>query len=203
MKQVTTKQSMISVNLMTKVGLLAAVAGVLMIFEFPLWFAPPFYKLDLSELPILIGTLAFGPFAGMLIELVKILLNLAINGTVTFGVGEAANFLIGCSFILPLGMIYQKNPTKNGLLAGLGVGLFSLCLVGALANYFILLPVYSIAFGIPIDGLVAMGSAVNPYIVDMETFILWAVVPFNLLKGLIIAVLGLLMYPKIGSLLKR
>lgn len=204
MKQITVpKRQVLSVGVMTKVGLLAALAGVLMLFEFPLWFAPPFYQLDLSELPILIGTLALGPLAGVLIELVKILLNFAMNGTVTFGVGEAANFLIGCSFILPVGLIFKKYPTVKGLLSGLGIGIVSLCAVGALANYFLLLPVYSVAFGIPLDGLVAMGSAINPAITDMTTFILWAVVPFNLLKGAIISVLGYILYQKVGRFLSR
>ena len=204
MKQMTaSKRQVMSINLMTKIGLLAALAGVLMLFEFPLWFAPPFYELDLSELPVLIGTLALGPLAGVFIELVKILLNLAMNGTVTFGVGEAANFLIGCAFILPVGLIYKKYPSFKGLSIGLGVGIISLCAVGALANYFLLLPVYSVAFGIPLDGLVAMGSAVNPAITNMATFILWAVVPFNLLKGTLISLLGYILYKKVGHHLSR
>ena len=204
MKQITVpKRSVLSVGVMTKVGLLAALAGVLMLFEFPLWFAPPFYQLDLSELPILIGTLAMGPLAGVLIELVKILLNFAMNGTVTFGVGEAANFLIGCAFILPVGLIYKRYPTIKGIMTGLGVGIVSLCVVGAMANYFLLLPVYSVAFGIPLEGLIAMGSAVNPAIKDMATFILWAVVPFNLLKGLVISILGFILYRKVGRHISR
>ena len=204
MEQITpSKRSILSIQVMTKVGLLAALAGVLMLFEFPLWFAPPFYELDLSELPVLIGTLTLGPLAGVFIELVKIMLNLAINGTVTFGVGEAANFLIGCSFILPVGLIYRKFPSFKGLLAGLGLGILTLCLVGALANYFLLLPVYSVAFGIPLEGLVAMGSAINPAITNMGTFILWAVVPFNLLKGLVISILGCLLFQKVGGVLGR
>ena len=202
MKQVTAKQGVLNVNVMAKVGLLAALAGVLMLFELPLWFAPPFYKLDVSELPIIIGTLALGPVAGVFIELIKILLNFVLNGTVTFGVGEAANFLIGCSLIVPMGVIYQKNQTAKGMATGMAVGVLSLCLVGALANYFLLLPVYSVAFGIPIEGLVAMGSAVNPYITDLESFILWAVVPFNLLKGCLMSLAGFVLFKKVGRFLK-
>ena len=79
---------------LTKISVLAAVAAVLMLIEFPLFFAPEFYKLDLSEVAVLIGGFALGPIPAVIIELIKVLLNLALNGTVTGGVGEAANSLL-------------------------------------------------------------------------------------------------------------
>ena len=88
-------------KVIAKVGVLGAVATVLMLFEFPLWFAPNFYELDFSEVPVLLGTFALGPAAGAMIELVKILINFVVNGTDTGGIGEFANLLIGCSFIVP------------------------------------------------------------------------------------------------------
>src|SRR5690606_16298780 len=96
--------NLLSVKSMTIMALLGAISVVLMLFEVPLWFAPPFYELDFSEVPVLIGAFALGPVAGIIIEMLKILLNLVITGTDTAGVGELANFLIGCSFIVPASM---------------------------------------------------------------------------------------------------
>src|SRR5512138_3091678 len=78
-----------------QIGVLTAIATVLMLFEFPLWFAPGFYKIDLSDVPILIGSFAIGPLAGLIMEFIKNLLNLMINGTTTGGIGELSNFVIG------------------------------------------------------------------------------------------------------------
>lgn len=103
-----------NVRNMVQIAMLGAVAGILMLVEFPLPFlAPPFYEMDFSELPVLVGAFAMGPAAGMLIELVKILLNLVLNGTATAGVGEAANFLMGCAFVVPAGIFYRKKKTRK------------------------------------------------------------------------------------------
>ena len=104
------------IRTMAQIGMLSAIATVLMLFEIPLPFAPSFYEIDFSEVPILIGSFAMGPLAGAAIELIKILLNFAINGTMTAGVGEIANFLIGCSLVVPAALIYHKNrsSSRNG-----------------------------------------------------------------------------------------
>ena len=94
-----------------KIAILAAIASVIMLFEFPLWFAPGFYKLDLSETVILMGSFAMGPVAGVLIELLKNLLNILINGTTTAYVGEFANFVTGCAIVLPAALIYKYKKT--------------------------------------------------------------------------------------------
>mgnify|MGYP000284904119 FL=1 len=95
-------------------AMLAALSAVLMFFEFPLGFiAPSFYEFDFSEVPVLVGTFSMGPIAGVVIEFVKILVKFLIKGTSTGGVGELANFLIGCSFILPAGFIYKYKKSKS------------------------------------------------------------------------------------------
>lgn len=192
-----------SVKALTKIGALSAVAGVLMLLEMPLWFAPNFYKLDFSEIPVLIGAFALGPIAGMTIELIKILLNFVLNGTVTGGVGEIANFLIGCALIVPAGYIYKRNKTTKNAILGMVVGTLVLTVVGALLNYFVLLPVYAKVFGAPIQAFIDMGKALNPYIVDLKTFILFSVVPFNLLKGIVVSAITLLIYKRISPILHR
>ena len=108
---------------LVRVAMLSAVATILMLFEFPLPFiAPPFYEIDLSEVPVFIGAFAMGPLAGVVIEGVKILLNLIINGTVTAGVGEAANFVMGVVFVLPAALIYKRKKTKSNAVLGLVIG---------------------------------------------------------------------------------
>jgi len=208
MKQETTqkqagKKKGMSVSMITKIALLSALAGVLMLFETPLWFAPSFYKLDLSELAVMIGGLTMGPVAAALIELMKILLNFVLNGTITGGVGEVGNLLVGCAFVVPAAFVYQKWHSRKGMIAGMAAGIVCLVLLGSIVNYFILLPVYSVVYGQPLEAFVAMGNALNPAIVDLKTFILFAVAPFNLLKGIIISVLTALLYNRVGKYLEK
>ena len=111
----TNVKSGTNVRTMVQIAMLSAVATVLMLVEFPLPFiAPSFYELDFSEVPVLIGAFAMGPLAGAIIELIKILLNFVLNGTMTAGVGELANFLMGCAFVVPAGIIYKKSKCRRG-----------------------------------------------------------------------------------------
>lgn len=200
---VTTRtKSRTNVRRMAQMGMLAAISVVLMLFEIPLPFAPAFYEIDFSEVPVMVGCFTMGPVAGAGIELLKILLNLAINGTDTAGVGEFANFLIGCSLVVPAAMIYKKKRTKAGAIIGMTAGTLFMTIVGCFLNACVLLPAYAKAFGMPMDALVGMGSAVNGYITDLATFAVFAVAPFNLLKGFLVSVIVLLIYKKISPILK-
>ncbi len=190
------------VRQMVQIAMLSAVSIILMLFEIPLFFAPSFYKIDLSEVPVLIGAFAMGPIAGVIIEFVKVALNLVMNGTDTAGIGELANFLIGCAFVIPSGFLYSRNKTRKGALIGMFLGTFSMAIVGGLLNAFVLLPTYAKVFGMPIDALVEMGSAVNHLISNLTTFVLFAVVPFNLIKGAIVSIIVALIYKKIRPILK-
>lgn len=116
---------------MAKVGMLGALATVLMVVEFPLPFlAPPFYKLDFSEVPVLIGGFAMGPAAAALIEFIKVLLHMLIKGSSTAGVGDFANFLIGCSMAIPAAFIYRRHKTKNTAIVGMTVGTVCMMIIG-------------------------------------------------------------------------
>ncbi|MDD6441844.1 MAG: ECF transporter S component [bacterium] len=196
-----TKNKM-SVKMITQAGMLGAIAVVLMLFEIPLPFAPAFYEIDFSEVPVLVGAFAMGPLAGLLIEFVKILLNLLINGTTTAGVGEIANFLIGISFCLPASLIYRKMHSKKGAIVGLASGTLIMTAAGCFLNAYVLLPAYAKAFEMPIDALVGMGTAVNAKITDLFTFVVFAVAPFNLLKGVLVSLVVVLIYKKISPILK-
>lgn len=188
---------------LAEIGMLGAIATVLMLFELPVPFiAPPFYEIDLSEVPVLVGAFALGPLAGAAIELVKILLNLMINGTMTAFVGETGNYLIGCSFIIPAAFLYQMHKTKKQAVLAMTSGTLCMTILGCIVNGVLLLPAYAAAFGMPLDAIIEMGAAINGNIHSATTFVIFAVAPFNLLKGCIVSVITALIYKHISPILK-
>ena len=199
---VSTKNRM-NIHTLAKISILGALSCIVMLLEFPLPIAPPFYELDFSEVVVLIGGFALGPGAAVCIEGLKILLNLLINGTITMGVGEFGNFLIGCSFVLPAILIYQKEKTKKHALIGLGVGIVMMTVVGAIVNYFILIPAYTTFANIPLDVIIGMGKAIHSGIDGLLALIVVCVVPFNLIKGTLVSAIVFLSYKKVSPLLKK
>ncbi|RJV71912.1 ECF transporter S component [Coprococcus sp. AF27-8] len=195
------EKTKVNTRTLVQIGMLSALAIILMQFEIPLPFAPAFYKIDFSEVPVLIGCFSMGPFAGILIELIKVILNVAIKGTMTMGIGDAANFLIGCAFCVPAALIYQKKRTKSGAVTGMVVGTVIMTILGCVLNAYILLPVYAKAFEMPLDALVSMGTEVNGAITGLMTFVLFAVAPFNLLKGILVSLIVFFVYKKIRQVL--
>ena len=195
------KKKALNVRNMVQIAMLSAIATVLMLFEIPLWFAPSFYEIDLSEVPVLIGAFAMGPAAGAIIELIKILLNFVINGTITGGVGEAANFVLGCMLVVPAAVFYKRKKSKRNALIGMVIGTVLLTIVGCLLNVYVLLPAYAAAFGMPIDTLVGMGAAVNTNITNLFTFAILAVAPFNILKGVVVSIITLIIYKPLSHIL--
>lgn len=188
----------LSIRNVVQIGMFGALAAVLMLFEFPLPFiAPSFYELDLSEIPVLIGTFSMGPVAGVLIELIKILLKLVLKGTSTAYVGDVANFVIGCFFLLPAGIIYKVRRTKKGAVIGMAVGTAVMAAAGAVMNAYVLLPFYSRFYGMPMEALIAAGTEVNSLITSIPTFVLIAVVPFNLIKGIVVSLVTYLVYKRV------
>ncbi len=182
-------------------GMLGALAGVLTLFSFPIAFiAPSFYKLDLAEIPVLVGTFLLGPIAGVVIELLKILVNLLLNSSTTFGVGELANFSIGCALVVPAGIVYQLRKNKKGAILGMAVGTVIMVVAGVFLNAYVMLPFYS-SF-MPLESILEAGAAINPAISNVWTFCLIAVAPFNLIKGVVVSLVTAVIYKKISILLK-
>lgn len=186
---------------MVKISILAVISMVLMIFDISTWFAPPFLKIDLGDLPALIGAFAMGPMAGVLIQFVKNILHLLVEGSMTGGVGELSNFIVGSIFAYTAGFIYHRNKTFKSALIALLVGVLAMTTVASLSNYFIVFPLY--AKLIPMDQIIEMSAAINSLVVDYKTMILYAVVPFNLLKGSIVSAVTILIYKRISPILKR
>lgn len=184
------------------VGIFAAIAAVLMYLEFPLPFAPFFYELDFSEVPVLICSFSLGPVAGVTCEFVKVVLKLFLKGTSTAFVGDFANFVVGCSFVLPASIVYHAKKTKLGAVAGMGIGTVVMTVFGSLFNAVYLLPAFSALYGMPLDEIVAIGTDINGAITSVSTLVLFAVVPFNLLKGVVVSAITYLLYKHIERLFR-
>ncbi|MEG0338996.1 MAG: ECF transporter S component [Oscillospiraceae bacterium] len=195
------KKQIISTRKLTAMALFAAISTILMYIEVPIPFMPPFLKLDVSAVPIMVGAFAFGPVEGVVMALIKSLVHLL--STQTMGVGELADFLITGSFALTAGLIYRKNKTKKEAVIACFASIISITVMGTLANYFILLPFYAVAYHMPLEAVIATCSAVNPAITSLGTYILLGIVPFNLLKGTVVAVLTFIVYKKISVYLHK
>ena len=185
------------------VAMFSAVAALLMLIEIPLFFAPAFYKIDLSEIPVLICAFYLGPVAGVVTELVKVLLKLLLKGTTTAFVGDFANFVVGCALVLPASIIYHAKKSRKTAVIGMVVGTLVMTVFGSLFNGVYLLPKFSQLYGMPLDAIVAMGTQVNGAIHSVSTLVLFAVVPFNILKGVIVSLVTLLLYKRVEKLLFR
>ena len=198
------KEKLFTTRKVAMIGMFSAIAMILMLFEVPLPFAPPFYKLDLSELPVLVGGFAFGPAAGVMIEFIKILLKLFVKGTSTAFVGELANFAVGCSFVLPASIIYLFWKKKKGAVWGCVAGTVILAVFGSLFNAVYLLPAFSKLYGMPLDSILQMGSAANPLMTEgsMLSFVVCCVVPINLIKGGVVSAITMVVYKPLSPILK-
>lgn len=168
-------------NKLIKISLLSAIAIILMYFDFPIIPAFSWLKIDLSDVPALIGAFGFGPIAGVLIELIKNLLIPLIKGSQTGFVGETANFLIGISLILPASFIYYRNKNKKNAILGMIVGGIFMEAMGIVANVYFLLPAY---------GMKMPADMLQKYI--------WALIAFNGFKAILVSVLTYVVYKKVS-----
>jgi riboflavin transporter FmnP len=200
MSQLTQKRT----NYIVKIAILGALARVVMLLEFPLPIFPGFLKFDFSDLVPLIGSLALGPVAGIMIEFVKCLLHTLTGGLAsTGGVGDLANFIVGAAYVFAAGSYYKNNKTKKGAVIGLALGTIAMIISGGIVNYFITIPLYAIVLGFATKDIINMSAAVIPAINSKLTLILYAFCPFNLLKGLVLTLIAIPLYKKVSPLLHK
>ena len=193
-----------STKVLTRIAILSAVAFILMLFEFPLPFIPFFYKMDFSEAAVLIGGFAMGPGAAVVIEALKNLLYFWIHGSMTGGVGEIANFIVGCALCVPASFIYYKQKSKKNAEKGMLFGSMLMIVAGVLANYYILLPLFAkINDNYSADNIVALGNALIPAIHNMFDFVLLATAPFNAIKAALVCAVTMIVYKRISPILHR
>ncbi len=179
------------------VGICAAIATVLHMLDFPLVFlAPEFYKLDFSELPVLLCGFYLGPSATVVCEGIKILLKLLLKGTSTAFVGDFANFAVGCSLVLPATILYHLRKSRRSAILGMVAGTAVLTVFGSAFNAIYLLPKFAELYGMPLDTIISMGSAIHGSVTDVTTFVLLCVAPLNLIKGTAVSILTLLLYKR-------
>ncbi|MBE6913990.1 MAG: ECF transporter S component [Ruminococcaceae bacterium] len=185
-----------------KIAMLGVLAYVVMFLEFALPVFPSFLKMDFSDLIPLLGSLALGPVAGILSELIKNLLHL-LTASHTGGVGELANFVVGSAFCATAGLYYQHHKTKKGAIVSLALSAVAMIVAGALVNYFITVPLYAKVLGWSTEMIVGMSQAVIPAIKDKLTLIIYAFCPFNLIKSVVLAVITIPLYKKVSPLLHK
>lgn len=186
---------------MVKISILGGIAFILMFIKTPVAFlAPSFMSVDASDVPALIGGFAMGPVAGMLIQLIKNILKLPMSNT--GGVGEISNFIVGSVLVIVSSIIYNRKKTYKNATVGLFFGVISMAIVATLSNYFVIFPLYA-KIMVPMDTIIEMGTVITGKIVDLKTMMVFAILPFNLLKGFIEAILTMLLYKRISPILHK
>lgn len=181
------------------IGICAAIATVLHVLDFPLVFiAPEFYKLDFSELPVLLCGFFLGPSATVACEGIKIILKLLLKSTSTAFVGDFANFAVGCSLVLPATIFYHAHKSKHAAIIGLVIGSLCMTIFGSAFNAIYLLPKFAELYGMPLDTIIALGSKVNASVTDVTTFVLICVAPLNLIKSATVSLLTMLLYKRVA-----
>ena len=187
------------VRVLTGTAMLGAVAAVLMYLEFPIPIMPAFVKLDVSELPALIASFAYGPVSGILVCLIKNLIKLP--STSTAAVGELFNFVMGALFVGVAGLIYKRNKARKGAIVGALLGALVMAVVSVPYNYFIVYPAYVVMYHLPLDAIIGMYQAINPNVNGLLACLLVFNLPFTFVKGALDAVLCFLVYKPLSPIL--
>lgn len=190
-------------NTMIKISLLSVMAFILMFLEMALPIFPNFLKIDISEIPALLGAFALGPVDGIVIELFKNVLKLIFKGTETGFVGEFANFIVGSILVFTAGSIYKARKSKKTAIIGLVAGSLAMSVIASILNYTILLPLYAKIYKAPIDAFVAMGHMVNHNINSLKDLVLLSILPFNLLKCFVVSLITIPVYKSVSPILHK
>ena len=193
------QNSTTKVRVLTGTAMLGAVAAVLMYLEFPIPIMPAFVKLDVSELPALIASFAYGPVSGVLVCLIKNLIKLP--STSTAAVGELFNFVMGALFVGVAGIVYKRNKTRKGAIVGALLGALVMAVVSVPYNYFIVYPAYVVMYHLPLEAIIGMYQAINPSVDGLLTCLITFNFPFTLFKGLLDAALCFLIYKPLSGVL--
>lgn len=193
------QNSTTKVRALTGTAMLGAVAAVLMYLEFPIPIMPAFVKLDVSELPALIASFAYGPVSGVLVCLIKNLIKLP--STSTAAVGELFNFVMGALFVGVAGIVYKRNKTRKGAIVGALLGALVMAVVSVPYNYFIVYPAYVVMYHLPLEAIIGMYQAINPNVDGLLTCLLVFNLPFTFVKGVLDAVLCFLIYKPLSPIL--
>ena len=188
-----------SLDRMVKVGILAGISYLLMFIQLPIPIAPPFMKVDFADVPALIGGFAMGPWYGVLIQLIKNVLNL--SKTMTGGVGELSNFVVGSTFVLVSSLIYRNKKTRKNSILALILGVIAMSAVATLSNAFVVFPAYGKAMGIDLEAFAGQVPG-NPLVKSYVSLMVLSIAPFNIIKGTAAAIVTDLVYKRVSPILK-
>ena len=193
-------KSKLNVRAMVVVSILGVLSFILMMFRFPLPFAPGFMDIDISEMPALLASFSLGPFAGFLVVVVKIVLKL-FSGSSTIYVGELSNLIVSSAFVVSAGFIYKNNKTKKGAIIALISGTIIMSTIATLSNYFVIFPMYGSLMGITMQGFADTVAEINGLVTDFKTLMIFSILPFNLVKGIVTSFVTYLLYKRVRPLL--
>ena len=199
MQNTIKKQGLESTKTIAKVGILSAIAYVLMFISVPLPIFPSFLKIDLSDIPAIFGGMSLGPIAGIAIVIIKNFLQ-GITASTTGGVGEFANVIIGGSYVLIICLFYRKWKNIKSVVAGGLVGIVAMTIMGCIMNYYIMMPLYATVYGMPLDAIIQMGTVINSKVTDLYTFVIWMIAPFNIIKATLMTVVTLPLFKKMEKI---
>ncbi len=188
----------ISVRKIAVTAILSAMSSVLMFINFSIPIMPSFIKVDFSELPALIASFTMGPVYGVLVCLVKNLVNLF--QTSTMGIGELSNFLLGSIFVFTAGLIYKKSKNRKGALIGSILGAVLMAAIGLFTNYFLVYPIYTNFM--PMEAIVGMYQAIYPGVKNLFHALVIFNIPFTFFKGMANAAITFVIYKKISPIIK-
>lgn len=185
------------------IGILGGLAGLLMLYKFPLPFMPPFMDFDFASVPEIIGGFALGPVPAILIIIVKILVKLVFMGTNTMLTGELSNVLLSAAYVIPAVLIYDHMKSKRSAEKGMLVGTIICSLMAVLTNLTFIIPFYVSLFDMSMEQIIAMCSEVNPFVTNTVTLAIVGIIPFNLIKCGVASIITMLVYKKISPLMKK
>ena len=187
-----------AVFVMTRCGILAAMAVILYYIEIPV---VAFYKLDLSTLPAILAGFAMGPLPGVAVVIIKNLVHML--GTSTACVGELADIIMSSCFVIPASLIYRRHKDRKSAVLSMLIGTVLMTIAGVLVNYFILIPAYQTLMNLPLEVIVDMGTKVWSYIDNKVKLVIFITAPFNMLKGTVLSVVTYLLYKRVSPLLHQ
>lgn len=198
--QSTKEKSLFTTKQMVTISLLATLAYVLMLIHLPFKFLG-FLEAEFSDVPAVVATLTYGPVSGIIVELIKNLIK-AITASTTGGVGEIANFLISACYVIPLGILFKRMKSKHKLTLSFIAGIAGFLAAGIIVNYFITVPLYAKLFG-GMDVVVGAAQATIPAIKNLAAIVVLGITPFNLVKGIMMSVLGYFVYKVLYPIIKE
>lgn len=191
------------VKVISMAAIMGAVAFVLQYFSLNIPFFSPFANFDLSALPEMIGGFILGPAGAIEIIVIKLILILAFKGTSSMFTGEVQNFLLSVAYVLPAIIYYRKHRTKKGAVQGLIIGTLASIVIAIFTNLYLIFPAYIRLYGMSWEQIIGICNAVNPWITDKVTFVLWSVIPFNLVSRGVTSILTFYLYKRISRPIKR